>query len=45
MNDEKVEAKPGLKGLCPGCWQPVIAKCGTERIHHWSHVSTKACDD
>lgn len=44
VNDERTEAKLGLKGICPGCSQPVIAKCGNQRIHHWAHGSNKACD-
>jgi len=40
-----VEAKTGLQGLCPGCYQPVVAKCGTQRIHHWSHLNIKTCDN
>lgn len=44
VNHERVEAAPGLKGLCPGCAQPVIAKCGTQRIWHWAHCAASACD-
>ncbi|MFZ1302150.1 MAG: competence protein CoiA family protein, partial [Candidatus Microsaccharimonas sp.] len=29
---------------CPGCLQPVIAKCGTKRINHWAHRAETACD-
>jgi len=28
INDNRVEAQPQLKGLCPCCSNPVIAKCG-----------------
>jgi len=45
IDDKRVEAGPGLKGSCPGCAQPVIAKCGTQRIHHWAHLSDKKCDN
>ncbi len=41
--DIKVEASPQLKAVCPGCNEPVIAKCGEKRIHHWAHRS-KHCD-
>lgn len=44
INQVRVEAKQGLKGICPGCGQPVIAKCGTQRIHHWSHLTKRECD-
>ena len=40
----RIEAKHGLKGLCPGCSQPVFAKCGPERIWHWTHYKGKLCD-
>jgi hypothetical protein len=44
VDNKLVEAKPGLIGLCPGCSQPVTAKCGTQRIHHWAHGNNKTCD-
>jgi hypothetical protein len=37
-------AKAGLIDTCPGCGQPVVAKCGEHRIHHWAHKSNKTCD-
>lgn len=43
INSDKVEASPQLKAVCPGCNEPVIAKCGERRIHHWAH-KTKHCD-
>lgn len=43
-NNNRVEANPGLKAFCPGCSQPVVAKCGNKRIHHWAHYSQKICD-
>ncbi len=30
-------AEPGLKGVCPGCDQPVLARCGKKRVWHWAH--------
>jgi len=44
VNDKRIEAEPGLKGVCPGCAQPVNAKCGARRIHHWAHITDKKCD-
>lgn len=44
VNDILQEAAPGAHGLCPGCLQPVLAKCGTQKVHHWAHKGTKACD-
>jgi len=44
IDNKLTEAQPGLRGLCPGCFQPIIAKCGAQRIYHWSHHNTKICD-
>jgi competence protein CoiA len=44
VNDVRLEAAPGLIGCCPNCSQPMIAKCGTQRIWHWAHRSTRNCD-
>jgi hypothetical protein len=44
IENKRVEAQPELIGLCPGCNQPVIAKCGKQRINHWAHRSNKNCD-
>jgi competence protein CoiA len=44
INNKKKRAEPGIKGLCPGCYQPVIAHCGTQRIWHWKHRNNKICD-
>ena len=45
IDQQVIEAAPGLKAVCPGCLQPVIAKCGTQKIHHWAHASNKNCDN
>ncbi len=44
INNERADATPGLKGLCPNCSQNVTSKCGSRRIWHWAHVSKQACD-
>jgi competence protein CoiA len=44
VGSELNEAQPGSKGICPGCNQPVLAKCGTERINHWAHLRSTICD-
>ncbi|RUV66122.1 competence protein, partial [Mesorhizobium sp. M5C.F.Cr.IN.023.01.1.1] len=44
VNDERREAEPGVAGTCPGCGQPMIAKCGDQRIHHWAHRGMRTCD-
>lgn len=37
------EAQPKLDGLCPGCKEKVIAKCGKHVVWHWAHTS-RHCD-
>lgn len=44
VNKERVEASHGLSALCPGCGQPVVAKCGDRRVHHWAHRGRRICD-
>ena len=44
VNNKRSEAGPRLKGICPGCKQPVIPKCGAQKIHHWAHKSSNSCD-
>lgn len=44
VNNEKAEASSELKGVCLGCGQPMIAKCGEQRLHHWAHFSKRNCD-
>lgn len=45
IDNKLKEAEPGLKGLCRGCSQTVIAKCGKQRIWHWAHRDNKMCDN
>lgn len=44
IDNNRVEAQPQLQGLCPCCLQPVIAKCGKQKIWHWAHRINTACD-
>lgn len=44
VNGEIRTPETGLKGLCPGCGNPVTAKCGTIKIHHWAHLKGMDCD-
>ncbi|HNA61584.1 MAG TPA: competence protein CoiA family protein [Rhabdochlamydiaceae bacterium] len=44
VNGERQEAKPGLSGKCDCCGDPIVAKCGDERIWHWSHKGNRTCD-
>lgn len=45
VDNQKREAEKGLKGLCPVCQKPVIAKCGKFKINHWAHKSCAHCDN
>nr|WP_276904075.1 competence protein CoiA family protein [Pedobacter kyonggii] len=45
INNERVEARFGLKGICSVCHEEVFAKCGNIRVHHWSHRTERKCDD
>ncbi|WP_037417436.1 competence protein CoiA family protein [Sinorhizobium sp. CCBAU 05631] len=40
----RLEARPGIRGVCPVCNSPTIPKCGLKRLHHWAHVTTVSCD-
>jgi hypothetical protein len=44
VNGVPTESAPGLKGVCPGCGNSMIAKCGILKIHHWAHQKGKDCD-
>lgn len=45
VNNKLQEAAPGAKGLCPGCRQTVVAKCGIQKVHHWAHKGARTCDN
>ncbi len=44
VDDERQEAEPGLSGKCECCGDSIVAKCGDERIWHWSHKGNRTCD-
>jgi len=44
VSDQRVEALPGGRGICPFCKGEVIAKCGTHRVSHWAHRRIQDCD-
>ena len=44
INKDRTEALPELKGICPGCGQDVIPKCGPQKIWHWAHSAKRNCD-
>ncbi|WP_157037973.1 MULTISPECIES: competence protein CoiA [Chelativorans] len=44
VDSVRSEASPGSIGYCPGCSEPMTAKCGTRKIWHWAHRSRRTCD-
>lgn len=44
VNGERKEPSPGLLGICSGCAQPTVSKCGNIKVHHWAHKSKLECD-
>ena len=37
VDNKRIEATKGVKGICPVCGSEVIARCGEIKIHHWAH--------
>jgi hypothetical protein len=44
VDSEPHEAERGLSGLCRGCGDAMIAKCGEHNVWHWAHKGTRVCD-
>lgn len=44
VNGERRGAAPNLKGECPACQRPTLAKCGEVRVWHWAHRGRTFCD-
>lgn len=44
VNGQRQEPRPNLSGECPGCGEPMLAKCGEVRIWHWAHQGRRHCD-
>ena len=42
--EQRVQAQPGLFGECPSCEEPMVAKCGKQRVWHWAHKGRLNCD-
>jgi competence protein CoiA len=45
VDGEKSEAFPKGRGKCILCEKDVMAKCGNVKVHHWSHINLKHCDN
>jgi competence protein CoiA len=44
IDNKRVEPKPNLNGTCPCCFEPVISKCGNQKVWHWAHKKLSNCD-
>lgn len=44
VDNIKVEATKGAKGICPSCGTKLLAICGQVRINHWRHKRESNCD-
>ncbi|MNV01565.1 Competence protein CoiA-like family protein [compost metagenome] len=44
VNGLRTSPRPEHKGVCPGCGQRAIPKCGEQVAWHWSHKGRKQCD-
>ncbi len=44
IDNIKVEATKGAKGVCPNCGSELIAKCGNFKADHWAHKGVRNCD-
>lgn len=40
---EQVESGLACRCLCPGCRQPLLAKKGRSRLHHFAHFNSPEC--
>jgi len=44
VENEKIEATPRTKGICPICRGKVFSKCGEVNVWHWAHFIDENCD-
>ncbi|MCR9062255.1 MAG: competence protein CoiA family protein, partial [Rhodobacteraceae bacterium] len=44
IGGERALPSPGRIGTCPACGRDMVAKCGTQRVHHWAHRGVRRCD-
>jgi hypothetical protein len=44
ISGDRTLPEPGLRGSCLRCGQETVAKCGTQKLWHWSHLGQKHCD-
>jgi competence protein CoiA len=44
VDEQRHEARTGLRGLCPACGHLMVARCGNVRVKHWAHLGERVCD-
>ncbi len=44
VDGQRHEPQPRLRGTCPACGDPMVARCGDVRIWHWTHLGRRYCD-
>ena len=44
VNEQRQEPQPNRLGECPGCGNPMVARCGEVRLWHWAHRGRRHCD-
>lgn len=44
VGNKKVQAQPGLQGICECCHKPTYSACGKVIKWHWRHKDLKNCD-
>lgn len=44
VDNNRVIATKGAKGICPNCGSKVIARCGEIKVDHWAHNGIRNCD-
>lgn len=42
-DEQRIEALPKARAICPSCRRAVLAKCGKINVHHWAHINAD-CD-
>jgi competence CoiA-like predicted nuclease len=45
LNNEKIEATPISRAICPLCGKEVFSKCGEINVWHWAHLEDESCDN
>lgn len=43
-DNQRIEATPETKAVCPVCNGEVISKCGEIKVWHWAHKNFNDCD-